>query len=170
MLSLHPLWNQRIKQRLVYFNSDIFPIFAQALPQSLHKYLLEIITEDEIKEDQSRGYQYYFLQDNDNVIGIAYRKHKAPDTIYLNGFYILPQYQRQWYGTRFLDLIEEKLQKEWIKYFYGETNTYYDRAVAFYRAYGYEIIENNKELEKHYLHQQYKTLAPNTIFFYKKLW
>lgn len=165
MLLLHTLLLGQEQERASYFNNDILPLFAQALPKQFHNNLLHTIDPQEIKEGRNLWYKYYFLQDDNNVVGLSYRKYKTPDTIYLNGFYIIPQYHRQWYGTKYLQLIENKLKKEWIEHFYGETNTYYDWAVAFYQKYWYEIIENNKQLNAHYLHKFYKNIAPYTIFF-----
>ncbi len=148
------------------YNDNIYPLFYNTLGVEIRDHLHKIENINIWGE-----YACFFIKDDeDKTIWSIYYKSKDPITAYINWFYILPEYQYKWYWKQAFELLIKHLIYMHYEHMYLETRLEYIWATSFYESMNLEKIESNDILNNHYVGNFYKTLVPNSVFYYKKIY
>ncbi len=117
--------------------------FDQLIGKEQNDYMIGLFqTEDAIKKQLKSGNRYYFVEDNDRIVGFTafYPKEKA---MYLSKFYLYKIERGKGYAHQMLDFIVKEAQKlnlNGIELNVNKENS----ACRVYESLGFRIIRSEK--------------------------
>ena len=87
-----------------------------------------------------QSYRYFLIQLNDSTIGYIGLQSEAP-TLFLSKFYLINEYRKKGFGLKAIKFIDKLAQKGSYNKIELIVNNNNKAAIAFYKKYGFKIID-----------------------------
>ena len=117
--------------------------FDPLIGSQQNDYMISLFqTKDAIKEQLENGYQYYFVQNEDKIVGfIAF--YPKQTVMYLSKFYLYKDQRKKGYSHQMLDFIIEQTKKMGFNAIELNVNKH-NSACEAYDHLGFKIIRSEK--------------------------
>lgn len=131
-------------KELAYLADEIWhEAFAALLTMQQIDYMLDkFLSEAAIKDSFKTGYEYYFLCDEDEVLGFVAICPKNDNTLFLSKLYIKEKFRGKGYLKSSFDFLKDHAKNKKLKSIWLTVNKHNDRAIAAYRKMGMDIIRS----------------------------
>lgn len=117
--------------------------FSSLLTVSQINYMLDkFLSAEAVKESVKTGYEYYFLRDEDQILGFTAICPKEDGTLFLSKLYIKKEYRGKGYLKSSFDFLKDYAKSKELKCIWLTVNKHNDRAIAAYKKMGMDIIRS----------------------------
>lgn len=117
--------------------------FSSLLTVSQINYMLDkFLSAEAVKESVKTGYEYYFLCDEDQILGFTAICPKEDGTLFLSKLYIKKEYRGKGYLKSSFDFLKNYAKSKELKSIWLTVNKHNDRAIAAYKKMGMDIIRS----------------------------
>lgn len=96
---------------------------------------------DAIKQQQKEGYEYYFVHDNDKVVGYMVFAPKE-DYLFLSKLYFLKDFRGKGFGRKTLNYLIQIAKDKGLNNIQLTVNKYNENSIQAYKKWGFEIIDS----------------------------
>ena len=93
-----------------------------------------------MKEQVENGYEYYIINDGENVGYIGFKKE--PDKLFISKIYLLSQGRGKGYMKEIFAFFNEQVKTNMLQGMYLTVNKYNEHAIDVYKHYGFEIVDS----------------------------
>ena len=93
-----------------------------------------------MKEQVENGYEYYIINDGENVGYIGFKKE--PDKLFISKIYLLSQGRGKGYMKEIFAFLDEQVKINMLQGMYLTVNKYNEHAIDVYKHYGFEIVDS----------------------------
>ena len=93
-----------------------------------------------MKEQVENGYEYYIINDGENVGYIGFKKE--PDKLFISKIYLLSQGRGKGYMKEIFAFLDEQVKINMLQGMYLTVNKYNEHAIDVYKHYGFKIVDS----------------------------
>lgn len=118
---------------------EYFPFLLSA--EQIDYMLAKFQSPEAVKLQQQEGYQYYFIKNDDNIVGYVVFKPEK-DCLFLSKLYFIKENRGKGFGRQALAFLIGTAKKQNLNKIQLTVNKYNDNSIAAYKKWGFDIAKS----------------------------